>query len=368
MKIHSEDARVICSNPNSIHNYFAWPTVARLRDGKLAMVASGFRLTHVCPFGKGIISYSEDNGNTWTLPAVIIDTPLDDRDCGITPFGESSVIVTSFNNSIAFQRKDTTLPHRSVNAAYSNSYLDQIEKDPDAEKLLNGTFRISNDNGITWGDIHTIPITSPHGPCELPDGSLLWVGSNRLYRTADPSWTGGIDCYRIFPDGKYEYVCSIETEDTILYGEPYAAILKNGKIIVHIRVDSYKNTEIEKTFTIYQCETDDLSKGFSKPHPILSRRGGAPSHILELSNGMLIATYSYRGPDLPYGIRVMFSKDGGETWDTDNILYENSVTEDLGYPSSVELPDGRILTTFYAHKDEASPAEIMQIVWSYEQE
>lgn len=36
--------RVIMSNPHSPHGYFAWPSIDRLQDGRLAVVASGFRL------------------------------------------------------------------------------------------------------------------------------------------------------------------------------------------------------------------------------------------------------------------------------------------------------------------------------------
>ncbi|MBQ8552488.1 MAG: hypothetical protein IJ428_06720 [Clostridia bacterium] len=57
----------VMHNPDSRHNYFAWPTVTRLQNGKLAVVASGFRLFHVCPFGKTVISYSEDDGYPSTV-------------------------------------------------------------------------------------------------------------------------------------------------------------------------------------------------------------------------------------------------------------------------------------------------------------
>ena len=67
------------------------------------MVASGFRLRHLCPFGKAVIAYSEDAGETYTQPAPVIDTVLDDRDSGIVPFGEKQVIVTSFNNTVEDQ-------------------------------------------------------------------------------------------------------------------------------------------------------------------------------------------------------------------------------------------------------------------------
>ena len=84
--INIGDTKVIMSNPHSKHNYFAWPTVTRLQNGKIAVVASGYRLRHVCPFGKMVISYSENEGETYTSPAPIIDTPLDDRDGGILAF------------------------------------------------------------------------------------------------------------------------------------------------------------------------------------------------------------------------------------------------------------------------------------------
>ena len=80
------DPSVIMSNPHGKHRYFGWPTVARLQNGKIAVVASGFRMRHVCPFGKTVISYSEDEGNTYTSPAPVIDTVLDDRDGGILAY------------------------------------------------------------------------------------------------------------------------------------------------------------------------------------------------------------------------------------------------------------------------------------------
>ena len=89
MKICVKETKIICSNPDNPYNgYFAWPSVARLHDGKLAMVASGFRRRHVCPFGKVVMCQSDDEGKSWTKPMVIMDTPLDDRDAGILPVGE----------------------------------------------------------------------------------------------------------------------------------------------------------------------------------------------------------------------------------------------------------------------------------------
>lgn len=378
MKIEIISKKIICENDNGIHKYFAWPTVSRLKDGRLAMVTSGFRLSHICPFGKGVICYSDDEGKTWSLPAVAIDTPLDDRDCGIVSFGESNVLVTSFNNTVEFQRNfameqlndENSVLRKVDDIDYTLAYLNKVEKAGVEKEFLGSNFVISNDNGRTFGDLHHIPVTSPHGPCVLPDGNLLYVGRTFPYIASVPEeHKAEINCYKVFPDGKYEYICSIDdiAEDA-LSCEPHSVVLENGKIIVHIRVQRrYEYECAEPLFTIYQCESDDLSKGFTKPYPILSQEGGAPAHLLQLSDGTLISAYGYRKK--PYGIKVMFSKDNGETWDIDNVIYDNqSISWDIGYPSSVELKDGNILTVFYAREEKDGPSKIFQVIWRYENE
>jgi len=65
---------IVMQNPHSRHNYFGWPTATRLQNGKIAVVASGFRLGHLCPFGKTVISYSENEGKTYSAPAPVIFT------------------------------------------------------------------------------------------------------------------------------------------------------------------------------------------------------------------------------------------------------------------------------------------------------
>ena len=357
MKITVKETKVICSNPtNPNHAYFAWPTVARLQDGRLAMVASGFRRRHVCPFGKVVICYSEDEGKTWTRPTIIIDTPLDDRDAGILPFGENSVMITSFNNTKEMQRN----ANKESQNPYINGYLDVLNEKAAEEKFLGSTFVISHDGTKTFSDVMRIPITAPHGPVLMQDGSILYVG--RTFSKDDKMMeTDGIKAYKVYPDGTYEKLGEIENIDPeILSCEPHAIVLENGKIIVHIRM------ERGGYFSTYQSESYDGGKTFTKPHALLEKRGGAPAHLLELSDGTLISAYGYR--NAPYGIKVMVSYDGGENWDTGHDIYVNGVSSDLGYPASVELENGDILTVFYAKETIESPAVIMQTIWHLDKE
>jgi hypothetical protein len=172
------EPRVIMENPTGRHNYFAWPTVARLKNGRLAVAASGFRMRHICPFGKTVLAFSDDNGETYTAPAPVIDTVLDDRDGGVTPFGESGVVVTSFNHTVEFQRQYAETP-------YDHAYLDTITPEEEAA-ALGATFRISHDNGKTFGkeilldnNTYSEDLGYP-STVELSDGSLFSVYYQKL--------------------------------------------------------------------------------------------------------------------------------------------------------------------------------------------
>lgn len=87
----------------SLFRGYAWPSVARLPDGRLAAVFSGERMNHVCPFGKVMISYSEDEGESWTLPATLLDTPLDERDAGICVCGGNRIKTEESLSSLFLQ-------------------------------------------------------------------------------------------------------------------------------------------------------------------------------------------------------------------------------------------------------------------------
>lgn len=338
--------KIIMSNPHGKHNYFGWPTVSLLQDGKIAVGASGFRLQHVCPFGKAVISYSYDRGENYTLPAPVIDTPLDDRDAGLCPFGEKGLIFTSFNNSAEMQRE-----HNKDNE-YVQRYIDTITEE-DEEKYLGSTFRVSYDNGKNFGKIFRSPVTSPHGPTELSDGTILWVGNNF------DDCEAGLEVVRLNAEtGEAEYISRITIDDEdIFINEPHVIELPDGRLICHMRAEN------NNLFTTYQCFSSDDGKTWSKPERLLDETGGAPPHLILHSSGVLISTYGRR--KVPYGIMAMISTDYGKTWEKDIRLYESKLDEDdLGYPSTIELPDGSMLTVFYAPEDKGDCCVIMQQKWA----
>ena len=62
---------------------------------------------------------------------------------------------------------------------------------------------------------------------------------------------------------------------------------------------------------------------------------------------MDVAPYSPR--DDFGGLYVVASYDDGETWDMANrrVIRDDFANMDIGYPSSVLLPDGRVFTAYY---------------------
>lgn len=359
MKINLiEKPLTIINNPLSKHNYFGWPTVARLKNGRIAVAASGYRLGHVCPFGKAVMAFSDDNGKTYTNAFPVIDTVLDDRDAGLCPFGESGLIVTSFNNTREFQKHCAQDEPEEIKN-YICNYLATVTDDEE-RKVLGSTFRISTDNGLTFGDLHLSAVTSPHGPCVLNDGSILWMGYSFITDASKAGKDDYLAAYKINCDGSMQFIGKMDNaydNGTRVYAnEPHAIQLSDGRIVCHFRA--------EHNFTTWQTVSEDGGKTWSPAEKILPDFGGAPSHLLLHSSGVLISCHGYR--EAPYGIKVMFSTDGGRTWGEDQWLYKNNISDDLGYPSTIELDDGSLLTVFYAKESENGPCVIMQQKWTFE--
>ena len=342
--------QVVMTNEESHHAYFAWPTITKLQNGRICVGASGYRVEHICPFGKGVLAFSDDNGETYSKPVAVIDTVLDDRDVGLTVFGESGLIVTSFNNTLEFQRENMPQTQECFD------YINSVSAEDEAE-ALGISFRISHDFGETFGKIYKSPVSSPHGPCVLNDGTVLWVGRrlgihNHIEahvintETGEMTFRGDLDLY------KYD-----DFNDVYFY-EPHIIQLADGKIVCHLRAENKDETLL----TMYQSVSFDNGITWSKPEQIINDNSGAPGHLFMHSSGVLISTFSHR--EKPYGIWAIFSTDGGETWSKESVIFEGKDTDDLGYPSTIELDNGDMITAFYTRENDYVPAVIMQQKWS----
>ena len=184
---------IVSRTAEGAFRYQAWPTVTKGKDGTLYVAASGHRLNHICPFGIDLMYISTDEGETWSYPHIVNDTYLDDRDAGLLAWGDSNLLLTWFNHAPETFYKwepHEDRPHYTITTPLARGMRDLWESMPKGS-LPNGSFtRVSHDNGKTWSEARRAPVSSPHGPCLLKDGSLLYVGSildpTQEYETENP--------------------------------------------------------------------------------------------------------------------------------------------------------------------------------------
>ena len=248
------------------------------------------------------------------------------------------------------------------------------------EKIVGGSFiRISEDYGVTWGKPIRVPIASPHGPCQLPDGTILYLGKEYYASTE-----GTFKAYergfseRLQPNNFKEYIekmgdmrCGLESGKTPIFAyastdggltwekrglcekpddldwydshEPHATVLPDGTILGVIRVE--REGEYENDFTLYTTRSND--GGYTWSEWVCTHVSGSTGHLLQHSSGALVCSFGRRcGGAL--GEYAIVSHDGGLTW-TEEYEISRGQSSDLGYPASVELPDHSILTVYYQH-------------------
>lgn len=331
---------VVGRTPDGFFRYQAWPTVAKDDNGVIYAVSSGHRLGHVCPFGKNLLYISRDEGESWEGPIIANDTYMDDRDAGLCAWGDGNLLLSWFSRSREFyDGREPRTPLLTTPLALAARELWKILSDDDHDP---GSFvRLSNDGGKTWGERIHVPVTAPHGPIRKKDGNLLFFGKVSY---------GGNE--NIYPEGQ---ICAVESLDgghtweklgavpepdgldRSLLHEPHVVELPDGNFLGGIRVHSPEG------ITIFLTRSTDGGKTWEKPEP--TGICGTPPHFLLHSSGAIVMTYGCRKE--PCGERAKISYDNGKTWSEEIKIGPDSPDWDCGYPSSVELSDGSILTVYY---------------------
>ena len=353
----------------SIFGYQAWGSVARDENGTLYTVTSGFRVSHICPFGKTVMYISKDEGKTWSCPIVINDTYLDDRDAGIVYMGNGRMLVSWFTHSPheyntrwnEFIRKHAEPLAFDATMGMLKGY-DYL---PEKEKLAGSYVRVSEDYGMTWGETIYLPITAPHGPSLCRDGSLIYLGietyetdrthcrdlvgneNASLYRSRDGGYTWTLESKIQAPDWF--------TEKQHL-DEPHVLELPNGNILGAFRIEG------EKPFTMAMTLSEDGGKTWGEVYP--TGVSGSPPHLMMHSSGALVCSYGRR--EFPCGERAIVSYDYGRTWEDEYILHnpKDEYGKDLGYPSTVEMDDGSLYTVYYQKYEDDLKCSMLYTRWN----
>lgn len=214
----------------------------------------------------------------------------------------------------------------------------------------------SADGGMTWESRTAFP-PAEEGMTELiPFGDILpgadgalrascYAGSKNL-----KSWTTSF--LRSDDDGwTWERVSEISPK----HNETAPFHLGGGKWLAAIRGNGLE-----------MARSDDDGKTWGDIERV-TEPGQHPGHLTRLADGRLLLTYGSRVTG-KYGVAVKFSEDEGETWSQEHSLVLLPFSADLGYPSSVQRPDGTIVTAYYASREENHNRYHMGVaIWELEE-
>lgn len=320
--------------------YAAWPAVVRADDGSILVLYTETD-EHMGPDGRIVGIRSEDEGRTWSDPFEIYDTPLDERESGLTALRDGRLIAHIWSTRHTADSYGGMAPGSYFDHVV-DAWVETVESDAyrGAAAHEGGRVIVSDDGGRTWSD----PVDGPdtiHGGIELAGGGIL-VASYRLKRDY-------VTVHRAdSPEGPYVQIAEVGASagrpDSLRLGEPSILQLPAGRVIMMMRATPKPYSDSDPRSFIWETYSDDGGETWAAPFP--TPLWGFPPHLMLHGDGRAVAVYGHRRP--PFGQRAAVSENG-ISWRIENeiILRDDAPNKDLGYPASVELNDGRVLTVYY---------------------
>lgn len=339
--------------------YHGWPTLCRRANGELIVVCSGGRESHVCPFGRVEMIRSVDDGDSWTYERTILDGPIDDRDAGIIETDRGTLLVTTFT-SLAYEPQlkkaiataATDSPSMPPQRLAKWQGVQRRLPDGQHSQHLGCWMLRSEDDGLTWSPAYRVPLNSPHGPIQLRDGSQFYAGV--------ALWEPGraVGTSRSDDDGRtwtaLKELPVRPGDASAQYHELHAVEAADGRLIVQIR--NHNKANHHETL---QTHSTDGGETWATPYAI--GVWGLPSHLLRLSDDRLLMSYGHRRA--PLGNQARVSDDHGQTWSEPMIIQGDATSGDLGYPSTVEISPGKLVTVWYELLRGNSHAQLRMAKW-----
>lgn len=322
------------------NGYSAWPTILQAKNGDLLIAFDEAmrrpKVTHSDPTYYAMVIRSSDGGKTWGSPspiggygnigvesigAVVLRNGDIPGQCYHPRYWTEGDIKKKFPEKLRVAKRRPEFPWYQEHGNYNYIYR-------------------STDHGYTWED----PVSFDASPyrmafmlrsaAELADGTLVLP-------CTDDSFDSGRNFVVFSRDGgrTWDEVTPITRNPKIFFSEPALLLLPGGKLLAMMR------THEGGDYFLHQSESTDGGKTWTEAR----RTGmwGYPPHMLLLQNGNILCVYGRR--KAPFGIRACLSYDQGATWDTDNelVLRDDFPNGNLGYPTSMQYGDSRMLTVYY---------------------
>ncbi len=215
---------------------------------------------------------------------------------------------------------------------------------------------ISTDNGHTWehaGEVAPSEIEGFEGePVLIPFGDVCVTGDECVVSCyGSSSWEQDIAHHSVLlrsSDGGRTWgdVSVIGAEN---YNETDLLIHSSGRWLALARTKSVisEDTGGAHGANVRLMVSEDEGRTWEFALE-LSRPSQHPGHLLELADGRILASYGNRIPRFR-GVMGRISDDAGESWSAPFVIVGGLLEGDCGYPSSVQVEDGEIVTAYYTN-------------------
>lgn len=323
--LDTEDAVIYTNGRAHVHD----ADVAQLDNGDL-IVCLREGSEHISNDGRTVTVRSSDGGRTWGDRQVVRAHPhTDEREASISQLRDGTVLMNAWVN-----------PFYDAQGVYRTG-------PSDTDRGRRGGIYVgrSSDRGRTWSwpDDHIDPSPYQHiftseRITELPSGRLLMA---TYFRAAPTPYLGSALFCSDDAGVRWRYLATLADLPGHQLGEPALLYTSKGLLISIIRND----TRGESTY--YQAVSEDEGDTWTSPEPTPIPGARNPASLVELPDGLVLCIHGSR--DDPIGFYVMPSHDGGRTWEMAErrVIRDDLPNWDIGYPSSVLLPDGRVFVAYY---------------------
>jgi hypothetical protein len=220
-------------------------------------------------------------------------------------------------------------------------------------------FHHSTDRGHTWKGPFRLPLCGQPGIAARTDylvngrhDCLLFVTASKADRKE-----GRPICIRTVDGGKsWSFVSFIGPEPAGYAIMPSTVRVSATEILTAIRcrekddawIDAWRSRDDGQTWHYVNRPAPDLGEG-------------NPPAMIRLHDGRICLTYGRR--KAPFGIEARLSSDAGQTWSPPLVLRGDGASRDLGYPRTVQRPDGKVVTIYYFHDKTDVDRTIQATIW-----
>jgi hypothetical protein len=227
-------------------------------------------------------------------------------------------------------------------------------------------FYTSADRCQTWDGPFALPLFGQTGVAARTDYLVSSRDECILFLTASKSNgnEGRVFCARTTDGGEtFEFLSPIGPEPEGFSIMPASVRLSASRILVAVRCREARREfqTAENWIDLYASDDNGVTWTFANRPVNRTGSGGNPPTLTRLLDGRLCLTYGYR--DAPYRICAKLSDDDGATWGDEIVLRDNGGGHDIGYPRTMQRPDGTMVTAYYFHDEPDSERYIAATLW-----